>query len=331
MANTENRNRLSAGRTLLSVGAMRATEERTVVVTARPTDVRRTLAPLRRGGHDRCTAVAPGVFWRATNTPAGPATTLFMFDAGAVHEVRVRAWGPGSTWALEHAATLLGGDDDDRDFSPTNLVVQRARHRLPGLRLCRSLAVMEALVPSIIEQKVTGLEAHRSYAALVRAVGSPAPGPEAVTRLRLMVPPTAERLAETPTWTYHRCGLERKRADTIRTATGVAAQIESTTALPPAAGRQALESLPGIGLWTSAEVAQVAWGDPDAVSVGDYHLPSIVTYALSGETGGDDRRMLQLLEPFAGHRGRVARWLVGTTPRAARRAPRAQVRSIAGI
>lgn len=50
---------------------------------------------------------------------------------------------------------------------------------------------------------------------------------------------------------------------------------------------------------------QSAMGDPDAVAVGDYHIPNTVSWALANEPRADDARMLELLEPFAGHRGRV--------------------------
>jgi 3-methyladenine DNA glycosylase/8-oxoguanine DNA glycosylase len=54
---------------------------------------------------------------------------------------------------------------------------------------------------------------------------------------------------------------------------------------------------------------RVALGDPDAVSVGDYHIPSLVAWALAGERKADDARMLELLEPYRGQRGRVQRLL----------------------
>ena len=82
--------------------------------------------------------------------------------------------------------------------------------------------------------------------------------------------------------------------------------------------RRRIEAFPGIGPWTSAKVAQVALGDPDAVPVGDYHLPHSVAYALEGRVRSTDQRMLELLDPYRGHRARVIR-LIGvagiTAPR----------------
>ena len=199
--------------------------------------------------------------------------------------------------------------------------------RLRGLRIGRTGAVIEALVPSILEQKVVGLEARRSYARLVCDLGEPAPGPGAGT---LVVPPAADVVAATPTWVFHRANVERKRADTIRRACSYAARLEEAVAMAPDDARRRLTALPGVGAWTAAEVAMVALGDADAVSVGDYHLPHQVSWALAGEPRGDDARMLELLEPWRGHRGRVLRLLAAGTGAAPRYGPRLPLRTIAG-
>jgi 3-methyladenine DNA glycosylase/8-oxoguanine DNA glycosylase len=78
-----------------------------------------------------------------------------------------------------------------------------------------------------------------------------------------------------------------------------------------------------------AEVAGSAFGDPDAVPIGDYHLPHVVSYALTGEPRGDDDRMLELLEPYRGQRGRVLRLLVWSGHRAPRFGPRAPIPPVA--
>jgi 3-methyladenine DNA glycosylase/8-oxoguanine DNA glycosylase len=192
------------------------------------------------------------------------------------------------------------------------------------MRIARTGAVAEALVPSVLEQKVTGTEARRSWRALVRRLGEPAPGPAPPG---LTVPPAPDRLATTPSWVFHRCGVERKRADTITRAMARAARVEEAAGLPLEAAYRRLQALPGVGPWTAAEVALVALGDADAVSVGDYHLPSQVAWALAGERSGTDERMLELLDPYRGHRGRVLRLLAvgGLFP--PRRGPRTPLRS----
>ena len=63
-------------------------------------------------------------------------------------------------------------------------------------------------------------------------------------------------------------------------------------------------------------------GRPDAVLLGDLHVPHTVCHALAGEDRGSDERMLELLAPWAGHRGRVVRLVTGAGRGAPRRGPR---------
>ena len=297
------------------------TVERTVRPVL-PVDLRLTLFPLRRGRLDPSVRFEPTGVWRATRTPAGPATTHIQVSATA-GTATMRAWGPGAEWALEAFPALIGAGDDEAGFEAGTGLIGELHHRLRGLRIGRTGAVMEALVPSILEQKVVGLEARRSYARIVRALGEPAPGPGS-----LFVPPPAKVLADTPTWVFHRANVERKRADTIRRACSYAARLEETVAMAPADARRRLTALPGIGAWTAAEVAMVALGDADAVSLGDYHLPNQVAWALAGEPRGDDARMLELLEPWRGHRGRVLRLIGAGAGGAPRYGPRMPLRTI---
>jgi len=270
--------------------------------------------------------IGPDGAWRATRTPAGP-TTVQLTVAPADRSVTMRAWGPGAGWALDHLPDLVGAADDAHGFAPGAGVVADLHRRLPGLRIGRSGAVMEALVASILEQKVVGLEAHRSYARMVRSLSEPAPGPGPCG---LMVPPDPSVLASTPSWAFHRFGVERRRAETIRRACSYAARLEETVDMAPADARRRLTAIPGVGAWTAAEVALVALGDADAVSVGDYHLPNQVAWALAREPRADDARMLALLEPWRGHRGRVIRLIGAGAGSAPRYGPRMPLRSIAG-
>jgi 3-methyladenine DNA glycosylase/8-oxoguanine DNA glycosylase len=186
--------------------------------------------------------------------------------------------------------------------------------------------VFEALLPSFLEQKVTGREARRSFRTIVRAWGDPAPGP-----VPLLLQPAAEALAVTPYWAFHPLGVERKRTTAILMAASRARRVEETVAMPAAEAHRRLQALPGVGPWTSAEVAIVALGDADAVSVGDFHLPHLVSYALAGEPRGTDERMLELLAPWPGHRGRVLRLLTRSGRYPERRGPRMAVRAFTRI
>ena len=302
------------------------TERARTISPPLPVDLRLTLGPLRRGRLDPSMRFEPGGVWRATRTPAGPVTT-HLRSCPADGTVTIRAWGPGAEWALETFPALAGAEDTEDGFDPGTGVVADLHRRLRGLRISRSGAVVEALVPSILEQKVVGLEARRSYARLVRDLGEAAPGPAAES---LMVPPPAKVLASTPTWTFHRAGVERKRADAICRACSYAARLEETVDMSPDDARRRLTALPGIGPWTAAEVAIVALGDADAVSVGDYHLPNQVAWALAGEARADDARMLELLEPWRGHRGRVIRLIAMGSGPAPRFGPKMPLRTIAG-
>jgi 3-methyladenine DNA glycosylase/8-oxoguanine DNA glycosylase len=265
---------------------------------------------------------ADGV-WRATRTPDGPAT---LHVSGGGHRVEAEAWGPGAGWALANAPELVGAHDGEDCFESRHPVVAQLRRRLPGLRIGRSKAVVEALVPTVLEQKVQGTQAKRSYARLVQTLGERAPGPAP-----LVLPPAPERVAALPYHVFHGFNVERRRADTVRLVARHARRIEETTCMEPQDATRRLRALPGVGAWTAAEVSLVALGDPDAVSVGDYHLPHHVAWALAGEARATDARMLELLEPYRGHRGRVIRLLVAGHPGPPRFGPRLPFKSIAAF
>ena len=101
--------------------------------------------------------------------------------------------------------------------------------------------------------------------------------------------------------------------------------------MPRADGYARLRAVPGIGPWTAAEVMLRATGDPDAVSVGDFHLKNLVAYAFTGARKGTDEEMVELLEPYRGHRARVIRLLEASGIRPPAHGPRMAPRSIAAI
>jgi 3-methyladenine DNA glycosylase/8-oxoguanine DNA glycosylase len=288
----------------------------------RPLDLRATLAPLTHGRSDLSARWARDGFWRATRTPEGAATLHLVADRQG--GVTAEAWGPGSAWACDGLDDLVGTFDDRAGFEPArHRVVEHLDAAHPGLRIGRSRAVMEALVPTIIGQKVTSESARASWRSLVRALGEPAPGPAP-----LVLPPSPEQLAEAPYTTFHRCNIERRRAETIRGACRRARRLEALVEQGTGDADRVLRSLPGIGQWTAGWVRLIALGDPDAVPVGDYGIPSLVSYTLTGEREADDARLLTLLAPFAGHRGRVVRLVKAGGAKPARRAPRARHRDI---
>lgn len=248
---------------------------------------------------------------RATRTPLGPGTQLLRLIGG---RIEVQAWGPGAEWLCDRAPILVGGGDDHGTFPLVNPQVNEWHRRFPGLRVPCTQAVFEMVLPIVLEQKVTGIEARDAFGSLQLRLGEPAPGPFAHHRLVLPLDPTV--VAGTPSHVFHACGVERKRSDTIRRAAAYAHRLEEAAELPMAEGHARLRALPGVGEWTVSEVAQTALGDADAVSVGDYHLKNVASWALAGEPRGTDERMLELLEPFRPHRGRVLRLIaaMGISP-----------------
>jgi 3-methyladenine DNA glycosylase/8-oxoguanine DNA glycosylase len=282
-----------------------------------------SVRPIAMGAHDPCARFVGRTFWWSTRTPDGPATLSLH---GAAGKVRAAGYGPGAGWVVDRADAVAGLRDDLAGFAAlakAHPLVAQLAYEQRGIRLPATGTLFPRLIRAIFEQKVTGKEAFRAYAATMRRFGSPAPGPFQP----LWTPPDPAVIAATPYWVFHRFGVEQRRADTLRRAAAEADRLERCTDAAEATRR--LTTIAGIGRWTAAEVVRVVYGDPDAVSVGDYHIPNMVAWALAGEPRGDDARMLALLEPFRGHRGRVCVLLEAAGRYAPRFGPRMPVRSFA--
>jgi 3-methyladenine DNA glycosylase/8-oxoguanine DNA glycosylase len=307
---------------------------RTIALSG-PIDLVRTLAPLAQGPYDPTIRLSATTVWRASRTPEGVSLLWLRLDG---RTVSATCWGPGADWELGHLPGLIGETDDPAALEPRHPLVAELVRRLAGVRLPRTDRVVEALVRAVIEQKITGLEAQRVYGRLVRthgtavAVAGATEGslaiPVSLPAGRLWAPPAPRVLATLPYFAYHPLGLEQRRAEVLRRIGVLAAKLEAALDLSPEAGRARLMAVAGVGAWTAAEALRIACGDPDAVSVGDYHLPRLVAYSLAGEREADDARMLELLEPYRGQRARVVRLLElgGRSP--ARRGPRLAPRAI---
>ena len=271
---------------------------------ARPVDVGRTLAPLGRGRGDPTQRVAAdGALWRTTRMPTGAAS--YRLAQRGLHEIACDAWGPGADEVVAGLPDLLGVRDVAHGFVTDHPLLERTRALHPGLRIPCTGRVFEALVPAVLEQKVTGKQARDGFRRLVMAYGEPAPGPAPVG---MRVPPPAEVWRRIPSWDWHRAGVGPQRARTVLAASRLVDRLEEAVGLEPAAALARLRAVPGIGEWTAAEIAQRALGDGDALSVGDYHLAGFVGWALIGRPL-DDAGMVELLEPWRPHRYRVVRLL----------------------
>jgi 3-methyladenine DNA glycosylase/8-oxoguanine DNA glycosylase len=287
--------------------------------TALPVDLHRSVRPLVASRADPTIALRPTRLDRAWVTPDGPATVTVRqlapdrFDAAAI--------GPGADWAVAHAPDLVGAADDLTGFRPdAHPAVARAHRHRAGLRLIRSRRAVDVLVATIIAQRVTSGEAARSWTRLVRAFGAPAPGDGG-----LRLPPDPDQLAGTPPWAFVPYGIDQARAARIVAACRRLGRLQQAVDLAVdgdrAAARRRLLALPGLGPWTAGHLLRVTAGDPDAVEVGDYHVKHHVAWNLAGEPRADDERMLDLLAPFAGHRGRVVRLLLSAGVRPPRYGP----------
>ncbi|MBX9245198.1 DNA-3-methyladenine glycosylase 2 family protein [Actinotalea ferrariae] len=296
-------------------------EQQSVVTLAGGVDLHPTLAPLRRGFRDPAYRTGPdGAVWRATLLASGPATVRLQQRGPC--DVAVTAWGPGAAEALAAAPAMLGAHDDASTFDPPAGPVRDAFRRAGAVRIPRTGRVLEALVPAILEQRVITRTAQDAWAYLLRAHGSPAPGP-APDGMR--VPPSAAGWAQVPVWDFHRAGVDPRRARAVVAAARIAHRLEETVRMAPLDALARLTVVPGVGAWTAAETAQRALGDADAVSVGDYHLSGQVGWALTGAKV-DDAGMLELLEPYRPHRYRAVRLLLlSGAARVPRRGPRLTV------
>jgi len=294
---------------------------------AGPVSAGHTLAPQRRGPGDPCFQIDDQrAIWRTSLLASGPVTA--RINRTAPDTVVCQAWGDGAEEFAEALPALLGADDDAADFHPSHPTVAAAADRVPHLRIGRTGRVLEALIPAVLEQRVPGVDAFRSWRLLVTAYGTPAPGPAPAM---MRVPPTAQAWRAIPSWEFHRANVDPGRARTLVGCAARADSLERLTARTPADARGALMSLPGVGVWTAAETAQRAFGDADALSVGDYHVSKMIGWTLLGRPI-DDAEMVDLLEPMRPHRYRAVRLLeVSGLAREPRRGPRLPVQQISGL
>ncbi|MDT5239099.1 MAG: hypothetical protein QOD97_1297 [Mycobacterium sp.] len=291
-----------------------------------PASPAHTLSPLRRGPGDPCYQRVDGAIWKTSLMASGPVTA--RITKSARDAVECEAWGEGADEFLARLPDMLGANDDATGFAPVEPTIATAHRKVPHLRLGRTDRVLEALIPAGLEQRVSGKDAFRAWRLLVTKFGSPAPGPAPA---RMRVPPPADVWRRIPSWEFHLANVDPGRA---RTLVGCAQRAESLERLADrsaAEARTALMSLPGVGEWTAAETAQRAFGDADALSVGDYHVSKMIGWTLLGHPV-DDAGMLELLEPMRPHRHRVVRLLevsgLAYEPRRGPRLPVQEIRSL---
>ncbi|WP_426226275.1 DNA-3-methyladenine glycosylase family protein [Pseudarthrobacter sp. DSP2-3-2b1] len=281
-----------------------------------PYSLSQTLGVLLRGTGDPSFSSRPDGFWTAFTTADGPVTLRLTFTAGVAREAHVdaQAWGPGAAAGIQGVPRLLGSADDWSAFDEPAFhatlprMVREARRRNLAVRLPSTGRMVDCLVPTILEQKVTVIEARRGYRYLMYRFGSRAPAAGTAAPDGLLVQPTPAQWLHIPSWEWHQAGVGPQRSATVMRALRSAVALERLAALAPAEAAAKMQVIPGVGVWTAAEVVQRTHGCPDSIAVGDYHLAAYVGAALTGRRT-DDAGMLALLAPWKGHRQRVVRMI----------------------
>lgn len=266
-----------------------------------PCPVGQIWATWRKGAGDPTYRVDRGRHWRGIRTPLGP-VTLAVQPLNIEGVIVAEAWGEGAEWVLDQLPAMLGADDDPSGFVPRHPQLSQALREHPHWRLGRGNLVWQALLPAVIEQKVTGQEAFGGFRRLVHFHGERAPGPGQT--LHLWVPPGPEIVRMIPSWQWLKLHIDPARSRTLVRCAQVADALERTLQVPLDEADTRLRSIAGVGVWTSAEVRFRAHGDADAVSFGDYHIAKEIGHALLGRDM-DDAELAELLEPYRPHRHRV--------------------------
>ncbi|MBX2800481.1 MAG: hypothetical protein KTR31_22575 [Myxococcales bacterium] len=262
--------------------------------------------------------------WYAARTEEGPATVHLTLDGSRLN---AEAWGPGADRLLDQVPRLAGLHDDPSVLEPHHDIVAEIQRRRPGVRIASVDQVFPTMVAVVIAQKVTGKESAAAVRRMAWKWGEVPPGPR--EDLRLL--PSPQMVKEQPYSAFHPLGVERKRAMIVIEVARRARRMEQCVGMPFEQALARMQLLHGIGPWTAGAVLSQALGEPDAVPVGDYHLPNVVSWNLAGEPRADDDRMLELLEPYRGQRGRVVRMLKGGGTAPPKWGPRSEARDIRGL
>lgn len=280
-----------------------------------------TLGEFRHGRHDPSCEMTSECFRRAVWTPdgAGVIEVFFAEPAPQGCPLAIRTHGDGAQWLSNHSTSLLGLDDVVPEFDIHHREVAEAQKNFGWYRLGASHTPYHELLFATLGQRITAADAASQWRQLLLRHGTPAPDPSG----RLRLPPHPDELARIPYYTLHALGIERRRADTLRNVAYHARRLDAQ--LSQSTSRHdltiALEKIPGVGPWTAAVAGALAFGDPDALHVGDFHVKHTVAWALHRQPRGTDEEMIADLEVYRGQRHRVVRWLELSGWRAPRRGP----------
>lgn len=243
---------------------------------------------------------------RALRGGANGLAASFRLTEGSV-EITILASDPACVsddiaWAMAAARGIAAVDDDPREFlamAHLHPLVRDLAARFDA-RIQRIPTVFEGFARAVIEQLVTTFEAKASIRRLFWEAGA------LVERTELRAPPTAKAVLGVAPWQLHAMGIGSRRSRTLREGARRGAALERLRDVAPELAAEKIQSLPGVGPWTANLVAETALGWSDAVPVGDFHAPYLISEVLTGEQGDDDA-MLEALAPFRPHRARVVR------------------------
>ena len=299
-------------------------------------DVASNMAPLIRGRADPTAATVNGVSWLSFHpVTTGPVTIAIVHPRSAVQpaEIRYHVWAHGDRSAIEYVVqrmpVLLGVDEQSLDGwaqfdelldQTAHLLPERvveARRRNPGMRFMATGQLVDELLTVVLEQKVTQQQARATWGWLANTYGDPSPGGEPVSKTA----PKPQTVLGIASWQWHAGWVQPFMARTLKTVASRASALRRLALQPVDRISTGLNSMPGIGPCTVAETLQRTHGAADYVSVGDFHVAHHVGEALTGRRTDDDG-MLELLEPWVGHRQRVVRLIYASGIRFSRFGPR---------
>lgn len=269
----------------------------------------------RLGPRDPTLALTSNAAWRTSHTPEGPATVRVRWNG---RRIVADAWGDGARWALTRTPRMCGAEDHARTFDGRVPWLREMQRRHGSIRLGCGLRAAEVLPAVILQQRVRFAEAAESWRTLLWRHSDVAPGPR-----RMCLPLRDRAWRDLTVAEFGAFGIDAKRARTLRECALHMSKIDRVDRVGTIDGARALlPKLRGVGPWTSQLLLGVAFGDADAVPVGDFHLPGYVAYAFERRTRATDDDMLALLEPYRPHRYRVIRLLMAAGVKKPRRGPR---------
>ena len=289
--------------------------DRTVVRLDLPAryDLAKTMLPAGMGVRDPSLRVSDRQATLAFHTAEGAATVDAELRG---QQLMVSCYGPGRHWIEPRIPALFGSHDSPDDFRPQGKVAELVAQS-PGVHLPRLPVVFQRLVQIVLQQLVVWGDALRGWIRIVRKFGCDAPGPGG-----LRLGPSAQQLARLGYYELMDCQVMPRQAKLIPRLAKECERIERLAESGSESLARFLLSIRGVGDWTVAHLLGTSLGCADAVMTGDYGLPHTVAWFLAQKERSDDDEMLELLEPYRGHRFRVINLLMQGGITAPRRGPK---------